>query len=60
MEDLTQFKTMLANFSLEELYKEKEKCEHELSNMMLTDGSCFLKLDIINTFIAIKEEKNNG
>lgn len=55
MENLAQFKEQLSKASLEELYKEKEKFETALSQMVF-DGTLILKLTFIEEAIAKKEK----
>lgn len=61
MEKLAQFQVRVENFSLEQLYEEKNKCEKSLANMIELDSECLLKLEFILQLIKNKEsERSNG
>lgn len=59
MENLAQFKIELTEFSLDDLYKKKEECEHALVNMVF-DGDLVVKLTLIESEIESRQGDNNG
>lgn len=58
IEDITQFKSLIANMSIEELNNKRKDLQNQLSRMIL-DSEIVMQIAIVEAKLKEKEE-NNG